>query len=47
MYIFIDFHFQNNVINFTLTNILSCDEKMNKANKEDVKIKTYEKWNFS
>ena len=40
-------HFQNNVISFTLTNILSFDENMNESDKYDVKIKTSEKWNFS
>ena len=37
---------QKNVIRFTLTNILYFDENMNKAKKYDVKIKTYEMWNY-
>ena len=36
-------NFQNKVVYFTLTNILSFDEKMIEAKKEDMKIKTYEK----
>ena len=40
-------HFQNIEIRFTSTNILPVDKKMKKARKYDLKIKTYEKWNFS
>ena len=34
-------HFQNNVIRFTLTNILTVDEKNYKEKKDDVKFRTY------
>ena len=40
-------NFQKNIIHFRLTNIWPVDEKMNKAKKDDVKIKAYEKWKFS
>ena len=39
---FMKLHLQKNVIYFTLTNILSFDEKNIEAKKDDVKIKTYE-----
>ena len=39
-------NFQNKVINFTLTIFLSFDVKMIEAKKEDVKMKTSEKWNY-
>ena len=35
-------HFQNKGIIFTLTNMLSFDENITEAKKEDVKIKTSE-----
>ena len=31
-------YFQNKVIWYTLTNIISIDEKINKSNKDDVNI---------
>ena len=37
------FYFQDKVISFTLTNILSFDEKMILAKKEDVNISTSKK----
>ena len=40
-------HFQKNVIWYTLTNIMSIDEKTNKAQKDDMNINKSEKWEFS
>ena len=39
-------HSQNKVIHFILTKILLFDKKTIEANKEDVKMMTYEKWNY-
>ena len=39
-------NFQNKFILFTLTNILSFDEKIFEAKKEDVKIKIYKKQKY-
>ena len=36
--------FQKNIIPYTLTNIISVDDKLNKAQKDDVIINKSEKW---
>ena len=36
--------FQNNAIRYTLTNIISIDEKINEAQKDDVNINKSRKW---
>ena len=40
-------HLQNNVICYTLTNILYIYEKFNDVKKADVKIKDSENWKLS
>ena len=40
-------NFQNNIIQYTLTNIISIDEKINEAHKHDVNINKSGKWEFS
>ena len=44
--ILIMLNLKNKVICFTLTNILSFDEKIVEAKKEDVKIRPSEKWKY-
>ena len=39
-------HLQKKAILFTLTNIFSFDKKIIEAKKEDLKIRTSEKWNY-
>ena len=40
-------HFQKNIIRYTLSNIMSIDEKNNEAQKYDVNIDKSGKWEFS
>ena len=40
-------HFQKNIIRYTLTNIISIDENINEAQKDDVNINKPGKWEFS
>ena len=37
-------HFQNNIIRYTLTNIMSIDEKINEAKKYDMNINKSKQW---
>ena len=37
-------HFQNNIIRYTLTNMIPIDENINEAKKNDVNINKSEKW---
>ena len=43
----IKMHLQNNVIQYTLTNIMSISEKINEAQKDDVNMIKSEKWLFT
>ena len=39
-------NFQKNIIQYTLKNIMSIDEKINEAQKDEVNINKSEKWEF-